>query len=89
MMALPKGCISWDKTSPPIFIFFSTFDEFGIGRARSDFYFHRGATSRPLQQADAWSCELQKEWNESGICGLKTCHQANYVFMKKVEQISG
>lgn len=23
------------------------------------------------------------------ICGFKTCHQANYVFMKKVEQISG
>lgn len=24
-----------------------------------------------------------------GMCGFKTCHQANYVFMKKVEQISG
>lgn len=81
-------------------VFFNTIDDIGIGGRFScqsqllltpqhnvklpEFY------SEQMQPrcSEQWG-ELEKERREWGSCGFKTCHQANYVFMKEVEQISG
>lgn len=46
---------------------------------------HQDFYSQPMHQV----VSLGKSGMNVGMCGFKTCHQANYVFMKKVEQISG
>lgn len=80
--------------------FFNTFDDIGIGRElflpESTFTYTavKCEPSRVLQQADAVASQhaVSPSFRKSELmrsCGFKTCHQANYVFMKEVEQISG
>lgn len=75
--------------------FFNTFDDIGIGRElflpESTFTYTaiKCEPSTVLQQADASRITQREPRLRIGGCVFKTCHQANYVFMKEVEQISG
>lgn len=80
--------------------FFSTFDDTGMGRKlflpESTFTYTaiKCEPSTVLQPADAVASQYvvsqaREKMELMWSCGFKTCHQANYVFMKEVEQISG
>lgn len=65
--------------TPFLTVSFSTFDVFlkkklCIGRAGSK---------------EGVRAEQGKSRMNVEICGFKTCHRANYVFMRKMERISG
>ena len=74
------------------FFFFSTSDDIGIGREL--FLPESTFTYTAVKVWTFWSFyskQMQREKRDEVMrcCGFKMCHQANYVFMKEVEQISG
>lgn len=78
------------------FFFFSASDDIGIERELflpESTFTYTAVKARTLwsffflQRADA--ARGKKRGEVTRRCGFKTCHQANYVFMKEVEQISG
>lgn len=84
MRALKKGG-TFRKRSPPTqrlslhfpfsTVSFSSFDDFFKQQGRQGFWEQVG--------------NFRKSGMNVEICGFKTCHRANYVFMRKREQISG
>lgn len=99
MMTLSAGRVSGTLSPLAILfsfltVFFNTFDDIGIERelflARLNFYLH---CSKKCEPSSFFNSEAASRAGAGarrcGCCGFKTCHQANYVFMKEVEQISG
>lgn len=78
------------------FFFFSASDDIGIERELflpESTFTYTAVKARTLWSFFFYSEQMQREEKKRGEvtrrCGFKTCHQANYVFMKEVEQISG
>lgn len=78
------------------FFFFSASDDIGIERELflpESTFTYTAVKARTLWSFFFYSEQMQREEKKRGKvtrrCGFKTCHQANYVFMKEVEQISG